>query len=201
MSWPDLSWLRFDLTITPAAMIGVFAGIVGFVSCLIAIRTYRRSHPKLRIEPILEVYDTRESQSGRVAWYWTLRIMNHGGRALTLLGIQGDLPNLPMVLLAKDSQFIDKIPDYDLYVTDVPTYENVRDGKDDLTKYKPKQFEEYSSINLAVGPGEAKALRMAFLVVFKDIPIDAIFFNVVLNFQIGDRRFKHKLTKMAQLVK
>jgi hypothetical protein len=134
-----------------------------------------------------------------VAWYWTLRILNNGGRAFTLLGIQGDLPDLPMVLLAKNSSFIDMVPDYALYVTDVPNYEEVRDGKDALVNHKPKHFEEYKSINLTVGPGEAKALRMAFLVRFKDIPIDAIFFNVVLEFQIGDRRFTHKLSKMAQL--
>lgn len=138
MSWPDLSSLHFDLTITLPAMVGLFCVDCDprqLLDCNTNISPF--AHPKLKIEPILEVYDTRESRSGRVAWYWTLRIMNHGGRAFTLLGIQGDLPKLPMVLLSKDSHFIDKVPDYALYVTDVPNYEEVRDGKDDLTKYKP----------------------------------------------------------------
>jgi hypothetical protein len=117
------------------------------------------------------------------------------------LGIQEDVKELPMIVLAKDAQLIDMVPDHALYVTNVPKYEDVRDGRDQLSNYRPKRFEEYRAVNLTVGPGEAKALRMAFLVSFKDTLIDAILFNVVLNFQIDARRFSRKLTKMAQIQK
>jgi hypothetical protein len=201
MSWPDLSSLHFDFTITLPAIIALFTVMLAVVSCWIAIRTYRRSHPRLTIEPILEVYDTRESRQDRIAWYWTIRIINDGGRAFALLGLRQDIPELPMVLLAKDSRLLEERPTYAVYITDVPRYEDVKAGTADLTKYKSKGFEEYSSVNMTVGPGEVKTLKLAFLVSYAGTAIDAIFFNIVLEFHIAGRRFFHKLSKMAQLVK
>jgi len=186
MDWLDLSWLRFDRTITVPAVIALCALIAATISSFVAVRTYRRSRPNLKIEPILEAYDTRQFRSGQIAWYWTLRIINSGGRAFTLLGIQEDVKELPMIVLAKDAQLIDMVPDHALYVTDVPKYEDVRDGRDQLSNYIPKRFEEYRAVNLTVGPGEAKALRMAFLVSFKDTLIDAI--PVQCCFELSNRR-------------
>jgi hypothetical protein len=72
---------------------------------------------------------------------------------------------------------------------------------DELSKYKPKAFEEYSSVNMTIGPGEVKTLRLAFLVSYAGVAVDAIYFNIVLEFHIAGRRHLHKLTKMAQFAK
>jgi uncharacterized protein YybS (DUF2232 family) len=54
MDWLDLSWLTFDRTITVPAVIALCALIAATISSFVAVRTYRRSRPKLKIEPILE---------------------------------------------------------------------------------------------------------------------------------------------------
>jgi hypothetical protein len=56
-------------------------------------------------------------------------------------------------------------------------------------------------VNMTIGPGEVKTLRLAFLVSYVGVAVDAIYFNIVLEFHIAGRRHLHKLTKMAQFAK
>jgi hypothetical protein len=131
MSWSNFGSLHFDSTITIAAMVGSVSTMFAFIGCLIAVGAYRRSYPRLTIQPFLEAYDTRESQNGRVAWYWTIRIINDGGRAFALLGLRKDELKLPMAVLAKDWRLLEDRAAYALYVTDVPRFEDVQMGADE----------------------------------------------------------------------
>ena len=165
---------------------------ISFLAMVLAVLSYWNSYqarmaslPALSVDTTLEGYDTRAFSEGRLIWYWGLNLNNTGGRSLTLQAILPDNPSLPLVVLAKNYQFLELRPRLRTYVFDSPKFAEIGKGSSALEQYEPKDAEELGSVNLTIPSGESRAFQLAFAVDAPKDAADRLFFNLKLKFNTG----------------
>jgi len=171
--------------IITAAALGVALG-GAVVQLLNYVLARRSAEPAIDVQKsfvgYISICDTHGI--GRVMWYWTLDITNRGGRATSLMGFRrGSIPRMAVGVRA-GALLPDQIAAA-IYVFDRPMFRALSDVDESLRGIQPRDLEELGSMNVAIPPGETKALSSALAIDNSKIPVDGYMISLKLAFNNG----------------
>lgn len=182
--------LKFDPTFGWKELIAVAAAAFALGSAVIALLNYllskRSATSKIEVQKNYVAYDSREIKGGvgRLIYYWTVDMTNHGGRTGTLRGFRhGSLPQFAVGL--RKEKIIDGPMKASLYVFDKPQFYAMAENPSLLRGLQPRTPEELGALNINIPAGETRSLSFALVVDNPQTQVDGYLLSLKLEFNRG----------------
>jgi hypothetical protein len=191
---PTFDW-REIITIAPAA----FALGAGVIALLNYVLSKRSATSRIEVQRNYIAYDSRGIKGGvgRLVYYWTIDMTNHGGRPGTLLGFRhGSLPRFAVGL--RGGKLLDQTMKSSIYVFDKPQFYAMAESPGLLQGLQPCTHEELGTLNVNIPAGETRSLSFALVVDNPDTPVDGYCLSLKMAF---NRRYEYDLSTAVRFAK
>jgi hypothetical protein len=146
----------------------------------------RSATSSIEVQRNYVAYDSRGMRGGvgRLVYYWTIDMTNHGGRPGTLRGFRhGSLPRFAVGM--RDGNLLDQPISSSIYVFDKPQFYAMAERPGLLRELQPRTHEELGALNFNIPAGETRSLSFALVVDNPATLVDGYFFSLKMVFNRG----------------
>jgi hypothetical protein len=178
---PSFGWKEIIALAT-----AVFVLVAGVITLLSYVLSKRSSSSRVEVQL---VYGGSDSQGlkggvGRLVYYWTVDMTNHGGRTGALQGLQrGSLPRYAVGM--RDMTLLEQPIHSSIYVFEKPQFDAMMNDPNLLAGLQPRTHEELLTLNVTLPAGETRSLSFALAVDNPGPPLEGYLLSLKLVFNRG----------------